>query len=558
MKYYISTAFAMLIGFASFSQNCETLKEESIKRISTHIQFLASDDLQGRLPGTEGAEQAAQYIAGEFDSYGLTPMGDGSGFFQNFNIADWVFINTRKTVLNINGEALEVNSDFYPMPQSANKIAESSVVYVGFGIEAPELKHNDYKKLKADKLKGNIFVMDISSPDGIHPHSAYLAYHNINKRIELAIAKGAVGVILVNQGEMASDPDIKFRAINSLGIPVIFLKSIPLNGKWKKMEKVTMGVKMKETSVLAKNVVGFVDNQAATTIIIGAHYDHLGWGADNSLYKGEPEIHNGADDNASGTAGVLELARYYSRNKDFKKANLLFIAFSGEERGLLGSSYFVKNTEFSLIPASYMINMDMIGRMEGDELAISGTGTSPEWDKTLEMVNCGLTFKTTKSGVGPSDHTSFYNVEMPVLHFFTGTHDQYHKPTDDFELINLEGELRILNMIIALNEVVGEKRLEFTATVNADSRKAPKFSVTLGIVPDYMYDGEGLKIDGVSGGKPASKAGLQAGDIILNLGDVKVSDMQSYMDALSLYKKGDSVKVIYKRGGKTQESKVTF
>jgi hypothetical protein len=485
-------------------------------------------------------------------------MGNSSDYLQQFEISDWVKVGKKKTFLIVNGDTLKVNRDFYPMPQSTNGNISGDLIYVGFGIEAADLEHNDYKKLSEKKLKDKIFVIDVSSPDGVHPHSKYLAYHNLDYRAELAVKKGAKGIIFINAGDLASDPKMKFRKIKDAGVPVVFLKNIPNDAKPKKLKTTSMGVMLKERYIDAFNVVGFKNNNAPYTVVIGAHYDHLGWGADNSLYKGEPAIHNGADDNASGTAGLLELVRFFGADTTYKAANILFVAFSGEERGLLGSKFFVDNTPVSVDGMAYMLNMDMIGRMEDRQLAISGVGTADNWKAALELSNCDMDLKLSESGVGPSDHTSFYRKEVPVLHFFTGTHNDYHKPSDDEERINYEGMYNVVNMMVNVIFEMGDKKPRFNKTVDNDARKAPKFSVTMGIVPDYMYESGGVKVDGVTEGKPAANAGVIAGDIIVKMGQVKVTDMYSYMDALSLYKKGDEITVIVLRDGKEQKVMVKF
>lgn len=310
-----------------------------------------------------------------------------------------------------------------------------------------------------------------------------------------------------------------------------------------------------------RNVVGFLDNGAATTVVIGAHYDHLGHGIFGSLYTGEPAIHNGADDNASGVAALVLIAKRL-KNSRAKQNNYLFIAFSGEELGLYGSKYFVNNPTVDLSTVNYMLNMDMVGRLNEDKtLAVNGVGTSPVWKEELaRMENSGLKIKTSESGIGPSDHTSFYLEDIPVLHFFTGQHSDYHKPSDDSELINYEGLLTISNFLINLVEQLDDDgKLVFTKTKDADKGKeAANFKVTLGIMPDYMSDIEGLRIDGVKEDHPAAKAGMKKGDIIVQMGALKVKDIYDYMEGLGKYKKGDRVLVKVKREEKVLELEVEF
>lgn len=310
------------------------------------------------------------------------------------------------------------------------------------------------------------------------------------------------------------------------------------------------------------NVVGIIDNQAENTIVIGAHFDHLGEGGDGSLYAGkEPQIHNGADDNASGVALLLALAEEIMEDpEDFKESNYLFIAFSGEEKGLWGSNYFCKNPTVDLSEVNYMMNFDMVGRLDEEKgIAVNGIGTSPFWGKGLEKANEErIKLVTSESGVGPSDHTSFYLQDIPVLHFFTGQHEDYHKPTDDADKVNMEGIAIIQELISDLiEESLKLDRLAFTKTKD-ESNSTPRFKVTLGVMPDYMFQGEGMRIDGVSEGRPADKAGFQKGDVVIQMGEHKVDGMMSYMEALSKFESGDHVMVKVKRGEEVVEAEVTF
>lgn len=310
-----------------------------------------------------------------------------------------------------------------------------------------------------------------------------------------------------------------------------------------------------------RNVAGFLDNKAANTIIIGAHYDHLGLGIFGSLHTGDKEIHNGADDNSSGIAAMLLLAEKLGQSKA-KKNNYLFVAFSGEELGLFGSKHFVKNLPIEPAQVNYMINMDMVGRLnEEGVLVINGAGTSPAWAETLPGIEvAGVQIKTTESGIGPSDHTSFYLENIPVLHFFTGQHSDYHKPSDDSELVNYEGLLKVSDFILQLVEKLDKKgKLEFVKTREEQSdRQAASFKVTLGVMPDYTYTGEGMRIDGVTDGRPAQLAGLQKGDIVVRMGNMEVKDIYGYMDGLSKFSKGDTTTVTVLREGKEMPFEVTF
>lgn len=308
-----------------------------------------------------------------------------------------------------------------------------------------------------------------------------------------------------------------------------------------------------------RNVIAYLDQGAAYTVIIGAHYDHLGMGEFGSLSAGEHAIHNGADDNASGTASLMELAQRLSSSKEH---NYLFIAFTGEENGLWGSNYFTKHPTIDLSQVTAMVNFDMVGRMSENKLAINGTGTSPAWPELINAANVNhLDLTLGESGVGPSDHTSFYLIDIPSIHFFTGAHEDYHKPSDDVEKINADGMEKVTNMAELILRSIGsdgKEKLAFTKTKDADQGATPKMEVTLGIVPDYLYDETGLRIDGVREGKPAANAGLQKGDIIMKMGDKEIKDIYAYMEALSTYHHGDKTEVVVLRNGKEMKFEIHF
>ena len=313
-----------------------------------------------------------------------------------------------------------------------------------------------------------------------------------------------------------------------------------------------------DSTITGRNILGYVNNNSDQTIVIGAHYDHLGYGGDGSLYRGdEKAIHNGADDNASGVAVMLNLA---ANLKEANKGNnYLFMAFSGEEMGLLGSNYFSKNPTIDSKKINYMINLDMVGRLKADStLAVYGVGTSPMFKQVLNASNDRFKLVENESGVGPSDHTSFYLIDVPVLHFFTGQHEDYHKPGDDSDKINYEGMEAISTYILDLvTDLDDNGELAFRTTKN-ESEEVPRFKVGLGVIPDYLYDGEGMRIDGVSEDKPAKKAGLQKGDVVVKLGDSTIVDMMSYMRALSVFEEGDKTKAVIKREGKELEFEIEF
>ncbi|MBL0340271.1 MAG: M28 family peptidase [Bacteroidetes bacterium] len=406
--------------------------------------------------------------------------------------------------------------------------------------------------------------MEIGYPEGMDAHSKMAEYADLRTRIDTAIFKGAAAVVFINTDKKTENPSKKYsNRITASNIPVVFAggdaTALIVEAKTALISGEAEILKNEKTG---HNMLGFIDNKAENTIVIGAHYDHLGYGIEGSLFRGEnKEIHNGADDNASGTAGLIELARLL-KNSAYKGNNYLFIAFSGEEMGLLGSNHLIKHIPIPVEKINYMLNMDMIGRLKPEDpvLIINGAGTSPEWNKAFNLISVeGMKTKTTESGVGPSDHTSFYLKDIPVLHFFSGTHADYHKPEDDENKINYLGEKMILEYMLKMIAVIDNKgKIAFTKTKDSDSEDAPRFKVTLGVVPDYAFDGEGMRIDGLSDGKPAQKAGLLAGDIVVQLGENKVTDMMSYMKALGRFVKGDKTNVIVKRGTESVTKEIEF
>jgi hypothetical protein len=313
-----------------------------------------------------------------------------------------------------------------------------------------------------------------------------------------------------------------------------------------------------DSTLTGTNVIGYKEGTGETTVVIGAHYDHLGMGGEGSLYREGEAIHNGADDNASGVALMLKLATDLQAKTT--EHNYLFIAFSGEEMGLLGSNYFVKNPTIDTKKVAYMINLDMVGRLnEAKELAVHGVGTSPIFKQTL-FANNDLDLKIAEheSGIGPSDHTSFYNADIPVLFFFTGQHEDYHKPSDDFQKLNYEGIETIATYIMNIIEDLEDNgQLTFRKTKN-DSEDLPSFKVTLGLIPDYLYSGNGMRIDGISEDRPAQKAGLKKGDVMIKLGDIEITDVVAYTRALSQFEEGQATTVVVLREGETIEAEVVF
>lgn len=539
-----------------FLQSASLLAQQSWHdQLRYHVYYLADDSLEGRLTGTAGEHKAAVYIAQHFSKLGLVPAGDAGSWQQAFTFT--AAQNLEKAVLLLDKKALKNKKHFLVPTGSGNGKVSGKLVEVGYGIRNPQLNHDDYANKTG--LKGAIFLIRLGSPDGNNPHGKFGADAQITTKLSLAKSLGAQGVVFYRNDTTTTLPDQQFdRRTQSIDLPAVCLVE-PLQNKWPKTA--TIEVEITKNTTTGHNVAGFIDHKQPYTLLIGAHYDHLGDGSlGGSLFAGKGAIHNGADDNASGTAALLMLADIL-RDSVFSHLNYLLIAFSGEELGLLGSAYFAKNATYPLQQVTAMFNMDMVGRLDTAtrQLGVYGTGTSPFWEDVVEKQRDNLSIKTSASGTGSSDHTSFYLQNMPVLHFFTGTHRDYHKPEDDADKINFAG----INDVVAymtriIRELPGDKKLEFTKTKDEDNRNTPRFKVTLGIMPDYFYEGKGVKVDGVTDGKPAATAGLQAGDVLLELGDYQLVDMMAYMKALAAFEKGSTTRLTYERSGKTQTVEITF
>ena len=542
---YLIVLFFSVFNFAFAQQN---LKDQ----LSAHVYFLSDDKLEGRATGSQGEQQALNYISSYFKEYGIAPHGI-DGFVQSFDFTLGKKAGINNTMM-VNLNSLELIKDYFPLNYSGNGSVIANAVDLGFGINAPGFYDNYEGKLD---LKGKVFVINLSSPDGIHPHSKYLKYTDYQTRIKAAQSFGAAAVVFYNEDKTIDNPKFDLTMnVKEFDIPVVFLaKNNIRNG-----DLIKINVDLKTEARTGHNVIAYLNNGAENTVVIGAHYDHLGWGESGSLYRGDPAIHNGADDNASGVSLMLELANAI-RTKGLTGNNYLFIAFSGEELGLYGSKSFIQNATIDTSKINYMLNFDMVGRLdEENSMAVNGVGTSPIFKEKAQGISAGnIKVKTTESGMGPSDHASFYMANKPVLHFYTGNNPDYHKPSDDAYLINFEGMVQVFEYTMALlQDLDDEGKLSFTPTKDEDTRDAPKFTVTLGVVPDYMFDGEGMRIDGVTDGKPAHGAGILTGDIVKKLGDIEITDMMAYMTALSKFQKGQRTKVKILRDNKLIELDIQF
>jgi hypothetical protein len=575
--------FLLFIVFAAgiFAQNNPDITADEIKQ---HITYLASDELEGRMTGTEAVYKAADYLKDEFESYSLSPLFNGS-YFQEFPFIEKLELgNNNEFVIefiNVNspgGRYSKIGEEFIPLSFSDNLSISGKVVFAGYGISAKDLNYDDYAGVD---VKDKIVIVFRNHPDMKSPHSKFEQYSSLRYKTTNARDKGAKGIIFVNTSDKTDDPLVPLRyddagritGISAASVKRELLGFIPLKDLQLKIDStltpdsyiiesdnltIELETEVKEVKGTSVNVGGIVkasnNKFPGEYLVIGAHFDHLGWGGQNSLYTGEPSIHNGADDNASGTTGLLELAEKFSSIKDKIDRDIVFIAFSGEELGLLGSSYVVNNFPLPIENDITMINMDMIGRLnDKKDLIVYGTGTSSKWKSLLDDKNeydFNLTFND--EGFGPSDHSSFYGKKIPVLFFFTGTHTDYHKPSDDVEKINNNGEENVVKYVydVALSIVNSDSKPDYISVEKKDTGRMMGSRVYVGTVPDFAGEVDGYKLGGVTDGSPAAKAGLLAGDIIVLFGEKKISNIYDFTYALGNYVPGDKVNVIIKRGEK--------
>jgi hypothetical protein len=540
----------LLLVFAGLqAQKLRKADRAFIENLEKHVNYLASDKLEGRRTGTEGETLAMGYISEQFREIGLAPKGTDK-FFQPFEVDDGKQVDPA-TSFKINGAGLKPGKDFFPFPFSSNGDIKAEPALELYESDMPWF-YNLKETLEENKN---------------NPH--FDLYSFIRSKADEVKKKGATALIFYNTSTI--DDQLAFTAKDrsaTAPIPVVYMTKEAakkyLNDPAATLD-VSLHVSLKQKTRTGHNVIGYIDNGARTTAVIGAHYDHLGYGEDgNSLLRtGEHLVHHGADDNASGTAALIELARMLRKSKD-KQNNYLFIAFSGEELGLFGSKYFTDHPTVDLNSINYMINMDMVGRLNDslNSITIGGYGTSPVWEQAIQPGNnqSFFTIKIDSSGTGPSDHTSFYRKDIPVLFFFTGLHPDYHRPSDVADKINYGGEYKMVKYIYQLiDKLNGQKqKFAFLKTRENQVASSAQFSVTMGIMPDYTFSGSGVRCDAVSEGRPAQKAGMKAGDIIVALGDYGVDSMETYMEALGKFKKGDKTKVKFKRGNEIKESMVQF
>ena len=661
----ISLVVALALS-AVFAQ--QPTSNPSIERLRSHINYLASDKLEGRRTGSDGANLAAEYIAKEFSRYGLQrSIGyDTQGmsileadspnrYLQKFPYVAGVELGKdNKLSFSVGGNIInfQVGSDWMPLGLSTNaQLEKLPVSFVGFGITSSELKYDDYA---VGNATGKIAVAFAGTPDGDNPHGQFARYDDVRWKAIAARNAGARGLVVIAREENFKDDRLsQLRYDNSTGdagLPVIVIsravaakilseqdtsklsflereirrvslyKIAPPPG-WTpekesffiiEPEAISLGTDLVRREVPAANVVGIVNGFDPILknefIVIGAHYDHLGRGGEGSLAPREGDIHHGADDNASGTAGLLELARILASSGSPRlRRTTVFIAFSGEEEGLLGSNYYVNHPLRPLENTVAMINMDMIGRMKNNKLIVGGVGTADGWrnviDSSAKFWGIGVTpvpasygkplegtltakpespsaranqsangsltasldslraldLTLSEDGYGPSDHSSFYAKKVPVLFLWTGTHEDYHKPSDTADKINYEDEAHILSFVerIVRSIDASDERPVYTVAKSESQGRTMGFRVYLGTIPNYADSGDGLLLDGVRDDSPAAKAGIKAGDRIVKLAGREVHNVYDYTYALGEMKAGQEYEVELVRGTERLKLRIT-
>lgn len=554
--------------------------------ITRHIRFLASDELQGRRSGTEGCVKAGEYIANEFKRLGLKPFG--TDYYQHFDFISGLKVDKSSFKVKTGGRKteLKLGTDYQPLNFSSSINYKGEMMLTGFGIKADKLNYNDFQGMN---LRQKAVLILPYSPEGNNVHGKFAEYLSIRRKTLSAREQGASLALFISEAENLSTSPARGEDANftDAGIAAVTIsrKTADLilaqlgktveqlvqdgeknaKGTISTLEKTKIELELKLTRQTQKtsNVIGVIEGSSLKNeyVVIGAHYDHLGLGGSSSLAPDRKGIHYGADDNASGVAGLLELARIFSISR--AQRSIIFAAFSGEEEGLLGSAHYVKSPLVPIENTIAMLNMDMIGRMRDDKLVIGGMGTSPAWKAIVEEANRtrGLVLTYQDDGYGPSDHASFYARDLPVLFFFTGNHEDYHKPSDTYDKINVINTQTIVTLVrdIILRVANGEKRPQFTRATASDTRRVGNtgFRVVLGTVPDYAAQVEGMKLSGVRPGSPAEKAGFQAGDILVELAGRKITSVYDYTYVLQELKPNQAVNAVVTRDGKRLELTVT-
>jgi hypothetical protein len=587
---------SLLFSLGSFAS--ASLPDFDAQSYLAHVKYLSSDALEGRGDGAPGLEKAAEYIAARFKDAGLQPAGDAGTYFQSFRapVGSQLGPDSRLT-FRIGQETIEArpNRDFVPFAAAdKDKVHVSGqMVFVGYGIAAEEYKYDDYKNFD---VTDKIVLLLTHEPRETDPTSPFegteLTMHGHDRTKAMnAKYRSARAVLIVEDPvnhdgseESLTDPSLAGQ-VEELGIDAVRIsrslaqrlletqhRDLPeiqkqIDAKMAPasfpLANVEAEVYVDATRILktVRNVVGLLPGTvpafADETVVIGAHYDHLGRGGRSSMdSKLIGQIHNGADDNASGVAGVLELAAAFARDPAPRKRGYLFITFAAEELGLNGSAYWASHPTRLIDKVIAMLNMDMIGRVRDNQIILGGIGTSPSFPALVDAAAkaAGLELKSTRSGYGASDHTSFYVKNVPVLFFFSGLHSDYHRPTDDWDRINAVGATKVLTMVYDIASQLDDwdGRLPFTKvdepmTTGNVTGAGGGYGTYFGSIPDMTAEVKGVRFADIRPGSPAAKAGLQAGDVMVRFAGKEVANLQDFSYLLRTHKPGDVVEVTVMR-----------
>lgn len=552
--------------------------------IIDHVRYLSSDELEGRMTGEKGSEAAARYIAHDFETSGLLPLGDRGTYFQYFLLPERVIpgkLNSLYVTVNGKRTQLELGRDFFPLAVSASGFVSGELAFAGYGISAPELGYDDYDGLD---VRGKIVLLLRGLPRDMDNRSHYADYASLRYKAMNAAEKEAKGVIFTTPDSLVEEEDLGSFAFElppgGTAIEVVVIRrdraqeiigsagrdlgnleamlserktvSFPIPGS-----EAEIGIELITVRGGSSNVIGFIPGGDPwlknEVIVIGAHYDHLGTGENYAVTGRETDrVYNGADDNASGVSGLLELGEYFARSRHRLKRSLLFIAFSGEEIGLLGSSHYLEHPKSPAENTIAMINMDMIGRLTENKLTAIGVGSSKEWKGLIDKANSGIGLDLTymDTAFGPSDQTVFFADNIPAVLFFTGLHEDYHKPGDDWQKINAEGEVKVLELIAKLVTMLGDGGKVTFSEGSTTYDGPPGLNVYLGTMPDYTSREKGVRLTGVKKDSPAEKSGLAKDDTIIELDGIKIENVYDYLSALAVSKPGVPVELLIIRAGK--------
>lgn len=554
----LAAGVAACAGPDAASSNCPdpTALADGLEGAMVHVRYLADDALEGRDVTSPGARCAATYIADRFDAAGLQPAGTDGTWMQPFEVRTGSRL-ADDNALAVAGEETALGADWAPFGFSGSGRVDAPLTYVGTDLPRDSTE-------AAEALAGRIVVLEAASaaaPSGSLPADPHF-------RASLAARRGAAGVILL------LPEDAELPALDGERRPFVPIPAAAARGPLAETiraaaragESATLAAAVEPALGEARNVVALIPGtdpeRADEVVIVGAHYDHLGRGGEGSLDPDSREIHNGADDNASGTAALLEVAARLADGPAPARP-ILFIAFSGEERGLLGSAHYVQEPTVPLDEAAAMLNMDMVGRLRDNTLTVYGMVTAPEWESLVRGVNQArdtpFQLALLPDGYGPSDHSSFYGVGIPVLHFFTNTHTEYHRPVDDWDTLNGDGLDRIATLVADIAGTVagaGARVAELTpvasqppAPVAAGEESGRGYGPYFGSIPDMAPTDYGVRLSGVREGSPAERAGLRAGDVIVRFGGTEVTDLYAFTYGLRDAAPGDRVEVVVERDG---------